>query len=334
LISLKRYLSGGREEGANSAIRAVSLLIQGIGLHALDQNKVDYEGLRGDLTILGDQLSPKTTEAELLVIVGEVIKNLEAYNRRGAGRLRGQLAELQGIIAALGGAMAKMVSASDTSLDKLRDIRTALAATEQIEDLRRLKVNLSQCLDGIGMEVEAHKKQSSTGMAALNDGVLEFEKRRSHLQEKPATDPVTGLQTRAEAENLLTEQASGNAPSVAVIFAVKRLKQVNTRFGYGAGDGLLERLATYLGSARPEDALYRWSGPALLSVIRRDMSFEKVRQDMRSLVAGIPEYEIRIGAARVAMVITAVGWAAFPVAIPVEKLVAQLDGFVNSQISD
>jgi GGDEF domain-containing protein len=333
LISLKRYLSGGLEEGANSAVRAVSLLIQGIGLHALDQNKVDYECLRGELTVLDDQLSARMTEAELLIIVGDVIKSFGAHNRRGAARLRGQLAEFQGIIAALGGAMAKTVSASDTSLDKLREIRSALAATEQIEDLRRLKANLSECLDGIGMEVEAHKKQSSTGMAALNDGVLEFEKRRSHMQLKPATDPVTGLQTRAEAENVLTEHASRDAPSVAVIFAVKRLKQVNTRFGYGAGDGLLERLATYLGSARPEDTLYRWSGPALLSVISRDISFEKVRQDMRSLVAGIPEYQVRIGAG-VAMIITAVGWAAFPVAIPVEKLVARLDGFANSQTSD
>jgi GGDEF domain-containing protein len=48
--------------------------------------------------------------------------------------------------------------------------------------------------------------------------------------------------------------------------ALAWVKQVNARFGYKAGDGLLAKLATYLGSAaNPEQGLYRWSGPALLA---------------------------------------------------------------------
>jgi len=333
LISLKKYLYSGRAEGGNSAIRAVSLLIQGAGLHWINQNKTDFEGLRSDLTTLDDQLNPNTTEAELLAVVGEVIRVLETNSRRTSGKLNCQLTELQGIISTLASGMAKMVSGSETSLRKLHEIKSALGATDQIEDLRRIKINLAACLDSLGTEVDAQRKQSTLGIAVLNEGSLEFEKRRSLLQTKKLIDPITGLPTRAEAEIVLAQQAELDLPGVAVIFAVKRLKQVNTRFGYKTGDGLLERLATFLGSASPEDELYRWSGPALLSIIRRDVPFDKIRLDIRDLVGSMPEYEVTIGN-RTALIVTSVGWAAFSVAAPIARFVAQLDNFVTSQISD
>jgi len=338
LISLKNYWNTTAGD-TRAAIRAVSLFIQGIGLHALDQNKEDFDSLRTELHSIENRLNDKTTEPEVLVIVGEVIKTLDSYNRRTSGKLRCQFAELHGIIAALGGAMAKTVSASDVSLARLREIQSELSTTRDVEDLRRLKTHLAHCLESITTEVEAHKKQAIGGLAAINDGVRHFatqvsvETQVSRAQTKPAVDPVTGLPTRSEAEIALAGNPGMNTPTTVVILAVKRLKQVNLRFGYGAGDGLLERLATYMGTARPDDELYRWSGPALLSVIRRDVPFEQVREDVRRLVARMPDYEIQIGS-RVALIVLAVGWAAFPVTGSTSKLVAQLDDFVASQISE
>jgi GGDEF domain-containing protein len=333
MISIKRYLSAGRDEDANAAVRAVSLLIQGIGLHSIDLNKDEFEGLRRELNSLDYRLGPKTPVHELLVIVGETLKTLEMYNRRALGRLRGQFFELQGIIGALSGGLASMVTGSDNSLARLREIQTELSTTDQVEDLRRLKTNLSNCLEQLASEVELHKMGSISGIAALNAGKGEFENRLARMQSRASIDPATGLPTRADAEQSLIDAGRLATPSVAVIFAVKRLKQVNTRFGYVAGDGLLERLATYMGTASPEDELYRWSGPALLMAIRRDVPFDRVREQMRRLVAGIPDYEVKIGT-RVAMIVMSVGWAAFPIGGPPENLVTQLDGFVASQISE
>ncbi len=341
MISLKRYLNSGRDEGASTSIRAVSLLIQGIGLHTIDQNKQDFDEFRTELTQLEDRLGPKTTDPELLVIVGETLKTLEMYNRRTSGKQHSQLAELRGIISALSGAVAKMVTGSDDTLARLHEIQSEVSGTAQIEDLRRLKTDLSSCLENLGREVEAHKKRSSSGMEELNKGMGEFENRLARMQSKVSIDPATGLPTRAEAELRLADSARLETPSVAVVFAVKRLKQVNMRFGYSAGDGLLERLATYLGTASPKDEFYRWSGPALLMVIRRDVPFERVRDEVRRLVAGIPEYEVKIGA-RVAMIVMSVGWAAFPITnldgrgtvTTAANLVAQLDSFIASQISE
>jgi GGDEF domain-containing protein len=333
MISIKRYLSAGRGEDANAAVRAVSLLIQGIGLHSIELNKEEFEGLRTELYSLDNRLGPKTTVPELLVIVGEALKTLEMYNRHALGRLRSQFLELQGIIGALSGGLASMVTGSDNSLDRLREIQAELSTTDQVEDLRRLKTNLSNCLEQLASEVEVQKKRSISGLDALNAGKGEFENRLARMQRTVSIDPATGLRARTEAEQSLIDSADLATPSVAVIFAVKRLKQVNIRFGYAAGDGLLERLATYMGTANPEDELYRWSGPALMMVIRRDVPFDRVREQMRRLVTGIPEYEVKIGA-RVAMIVMSVGWAAFPITGPAANLVAQLDGFVASQISE
>jgi GGDEF domain-containing protein len=334
LISLSRYLNSGTGVASPSAIRAISLLIQGMGLHSLDQNKEDYDYLRSELTYLEQGLGEKTNEPELLIAVGQVLKTLETYNRRTAGRLRAQFAELQGIISTLSGAVGKMVSASDVSLGKLKGIQSEITGADQIEDLKRLKTHLSACLETIGQEVESHRYNSSSSLTALTAGLQEFESRVARVQTQVATDPVTGLPMRGEAETVLAKNAELSTKSVAVIFAIKRLKQVNIRFGYASGDGMLERLATYLGSAAtPADGLYRWNGPALLAIFSRDFPFDRIRDDVRKLVTAIPEYEVRIGT-RVAEVVMAVGWAIFPVTRPADKIVRQIDAFVASQLSE
>src|ERR1022692_3097454 len=90
-----------------------------------------------------------------------------------------------------------------------------------------------------------------------------------------------GLPARAEAEAALSKVAGSGIQAVAVVFVMKRLKQLNSRFGYEAGNGLLAWLSTYLGSgANPEEGLFRWSGPALVAVIRRNVPLARIRQEL------------------------------------------------------
>ena len=91
------------------------------------------------------------------------------------------------------------------------------------------------------------------------------------------------MPAHAEAEAALSRVADSGV-AAAVVLTLKRLKQVNARFGYGAGDSLLAKLATYVQSgASPEEGPYRWSGPALMATIARNVSFDRIRHEIGRL---------------------------------------------------
>jgi len=103
-------------------------LLQGIELHTLEHNREDYECFRADLSGVQRGLSPKIPIPWMFVLVGRAIKALEEYSRRTAGRLRAQFTELQSITAPLSNAGTTMVSASEVSLARLREIQAQLSA--------------------------------------------------------------------------------------------------------------------------------------------------------------------------------------------------------------
>ena len=334
MISLGKFLRGQDEPEAPQYVRALSLLVQGMELHTLDYNKEDYVRFRAGLAGIQQVLLPETPVPEMLVLVGGAIKTFEEYNQRTAGRLRSQFQEMRSIIATFSGAVATMVSASDASLVRLHEIQSQLSAAEKIDDLRVLKMHLCDCLNGMAAEVEEHKKNSASGMARLAEGAQEFESSVDRRHGRTIADHVTGLPPRAQAEAALSKIADSGTQAVAVVFVMKRLKQLNSRFGYEAGNGLLAWLSTYLGSGtNPEEGFYRWSGPALLALISRRVPLIRIRQEIGSLVAAMPSREITIGARMVSIPVS-VGWTAFPVTGPVEKLVRQLQAFVEGQSSE
>lgn len=334
MISLGKLLSDHADGGDAGHVRAFSLLLQGIELHTIQHHKEDHERFQSDWSLIQRKLLPKIPIPDLFVLVGMAIKAFDEHNRRTAGRLRAQFSELRSIISAFSSAIAGMGTTSDVSLARLREIQSQLSAAEGMDDLRLLKTHLCDCLNGMATEVEEHKKQSASSMAALAEGVQKLETSIDRVQQPVVLDAVTGLPSRAEAEAALSKVADSGVAATAVAFVLKRVKQLNSRFGYKVGDGLMLNLSTYLGSvANPERRLYQWSGTALLAIVTRNMPTDRIRQEMRRLVNDMPMHEITIGA-RTVMIPVAVGWAAFPVTHPVDELVCQLEKFVNSQRSE
>ena len=304
-------------------IGALSLLLQGMELHTLDYNPQDYQRFREGLAAIQQKLLPETPVTELLVLVEEANRTFAEYNQQTAGRLHAKFQELRTTAAAFSGAAATMVSSNDSSLAQLREIESQLSAAALIEDLPTLKTP-----DGDPLE---HQTNSAPGITKLAQGARELGTLANRIRGRTVSDPVTGLPTRAEAEAVLNRVAGNGIPAVAVVFAVKRLKQMNSRFGYEVGNGILAELSTYLGSgANPEEGLYRWSGPALLAIIRRNVHLDRIRWEIGRLASSMSEHEITIGT-RLVMIPVSIGWMAFPVLRPIDRLVRQLETFVEGQ---
>lgn len=318
LTTLGTFL-GTRQCGEQeSYIRALNLLLQGIELHTLEHNREDHESLKAELAGFQRALLPKLPATEIFVVIGKAIRALEEYSRRSAGRLRAQFTELKNINITLSNALAGMVSTSEASLVRLQEIQTQLSSAERVDDLRLVKKRLRDCLNDMAVEVKEHREASERTGAIRSVGAL-------------TVDPVTGLPAQAEAESTLFHLAEKGIPAVAVVLTLKRLKHVNARFGYGAGDSLLAKLAKYVrSSVSAEEGPYRWRGPAMVAIITKTVYFAQIRHEIGRLITDMPEFQIAIGG-RTATILPSVGWSVFPVVQPLEKLVRDLEEFVAHQ---
>jgi GGDEF domain-containing protein len=318
LTTLGTFL-GTRPSGEQeSYIRALNLLLQGVELHTLEHNREDYESLKAELAGFQRALLPKTAVPEVFVVIGKAIRALEEYSRRSAGRLRAQFSELKNINATLSNALTGMVSTSEASLVRLQEIQTQLSSAERVDDLRLVKKRLRDCLNHMAVEVKENREAAERTGAIRPGDVI-------------AVDAVTGLPAQVEAETMLSHLAEKGIPAVAVVLALKRLKHVNARYGYGAGDSLLAKLAKYVRSGvSVGEGPYRWRGPALMAIITKNVYFDQIRHEIGRLITDMPEFQIDVGG-RTATILPSVGWSVFPVAQPLEKLVRDLEEFVVHQ---
>ncbi len=335
MISIRKFLGaqGEPEPGQASAnlTRIMRLLIQGIALHAVEGDPLDYQMFRHEIQKQLDVVESSPPPAELLVSVGAVVQALEGYNSRTTRHLRLQGAELYRMITMLTRTVETLGSGSEHAVSKLREIEGQIEKTSGIEDVRGLKLRLSQCLDGIRAETQRQKAETARTVARLQEEIRGSQERISVAGAGPVLDPVTGLPARAAAAAALSEWALSPNPPHAALFIVDRIQLLNSRFGYEVGDRVLK---TYVEELRshlpPSDQIFRWSGPALLALLNRPDPIEKVREHLRFALPAKIERNFELAKRSVLLSITAT-WAVFPIAPPVDEFIDRLDTFLGTQ---
>jgi GGDEF domain-containing protein len=333
MISLKKLWSAAEPAPfANNEdpLRVIRLLLQGIGLHAVEGDRAEYEKFRKDMQEILDAVEGNPSNGELLVTTGSALKTLESYNQNTSRYLRMQGAELQHMIAMLTRTVATLGAGSDRSVTRLREIEGQLVKASEIEDARMLKVRMEQCLESIRDETQKQRAESSRLVEGLQHDILQTQERMRTVAVAP-TDPVTGLPLRPDAEAALAEAAAGVKPAYVVMLAVDRIALINGRFGYAAGD---QALKLYVEGLRPRlsagDRIFRWSGPAFVVLVERPERLERVRDQFRSVVPAKTEKNLQV-ANRTAMVSLSATWTVFSVVAPVVDLIEQLDKFLATQ---
>jgi diguanylate cyclase (GGDEF)-like protein len=108
-----------------------------------------------------------------------------------------------------------------------------------------------------------------------------------------ATDPLTGIPNRRlflERLSDAVEAAASGARAVVCLVDLDGFKTVNDREGHGAGDALLQSVASVLGTAvRETDTVARFGGDefAVLADVTEDFSSEMLSERLRTAVARV-----------------------------------------------
>jgi two-component system cell cycle response regulator len=94
-------------------------------------------------------------------------------------------------------------------------------------------------------------------------------KRGAAMRDAALHDPLTGLANRRAADEAIDEALLSGEPLVVVMLDLDHFKSVNDTYGHGAGDRVLQTVATRLGGrARRGDLAARYGGEEFLVIAR------------------------------------------------------------------
>jgi GGDEF domain-containing protein len=334
MISLRTYLMGDADNGVEvSYRRMIDLFLQGIALHAVEGDQADYQRFRSDMDGFAGRLSPEVTVSERFVVVGEVLRALEDYNRHTSKFLRIQNAELQKMITMLTQTVIAVGTNSETSVAGLQQIEKSLEQTRIAEDIHLVKAQLGECLKSVRGEAVRQKAEGKAALESIQLELTQSQERMRGMAMGPHLDPATGLPGKVEAERRLQADVVSPGTKFLLLAVVNRLQAVNARFGNAIGDQVLCVAAGHFRAALPaEDQLYRWQGPALVAVLSRTEAIGTVREEVRRFAEKKLEKSFSIGSRSVLLPISA-SWAIFPIVPPLDALFRKVEIFTAAQVT-
>src|SRR5262249_39979719 len=144
-------------------------------------------------------------------------------------------------------------------------------------------------------------------------------------------DTVTGLPCRVSAVDALVGAQGRATPRFAVPLIPDRPRVMGNRFGTpaaGHGRGLASQVLPR--GFRAGEVLFRWSGPALLAIMERNVPVESVRLEMTRVAGAGMECTVQFGGRMVLLPVT-ISWMLLPIqdASNHDELVRQIDQFVH-----
>jgi diguanylate cyclase (GGDEF)-like protein len=200
----------------------------------------------------------------------------------------------------------------------------------QLHDVRLVKGKLAECLDQIRQESVRQREETSKTVDQLSHD-MESARNRDGAAQEALLDEVTNLPRRSVAEDALLAASQAETPAFAAVMSVDRIKIYNIRFGHKVGDEVLEHFAEWVGKRlKPEDRLFRWTGPVLVGLLPRVSRLEIVRDEVAGVMHAPFEYTVQTASRSVLLPVSA-RWAVFPMMASSRLLFQKIDSFTNFQ---
>lgn len=287
---------------------------------------------QSSLRQLVTKMEQSTSNETSLIVTGEAIQSIEAYNRGVQRALNSQMKELQSIVSLFTRSLLQVSKSSATSAAKLRLIEHQIEKSSQSEDLRALKIQLEQSLKTICEEADEQDRYSERISDQIRETLSRPESAAVLSEAVTDLDLVTGLPNFRVAEQAIRSAIAAGTNTYAVLLAVERVEVINSRFGFSVGDRILMLFGQHLAQRiSPNDQLYRWRGPTFLVLLDRSGPEISIRAEVARMVSGRLEQEIELGGRSVLLPITA-AWMLTSVAnSTLESVSHKLDTFCAAQ---
>jgi GGDEF domain-containing protein len=327
MISIKKFLSDDHHQSAEAYERMALLLLQAMGLHAVEGDRMDYDRFRASISVLQSAVAEDPSPHNILATAASAVKTLGDHNWRTSQFIRAKGIELQAIVGMLTSSMSQISSASKASIDRLQELQKQIEHASMVEDVRTLKLRLSDCLVSIRGECDRQRGDADLAVEEMKSGLQKAQETKP-IETSPNGDPLTGFMLRSGAEEAMRTACAAKAHVYAGLFVMDRIQTIVSRFGAELGDRALLFFVQHLSSAlNANDAIFRWSPTAFVALMNRGESPELVRRQIAKTMAQRREQTFEIGDRSVVLPISC-SWVVMPLfEQPYADIVRKLDAF-------
>jgi hypothetical protein len=318
MVSIKRHLNAqqSRDELNEALLRFTVLVLESIRLHAITGDGADHEKFQADILRLEETFATPPSPNEVLIAAGAVSKTLDDYAHSSSRFLNQRKHELQTIVAALAETLGTVAHASERTIGRLEEIKKQLEKADVIEDIRRLKARLTECLETVHEESVRQQTEAARAADQLQEtaGICEAfgagegsppaaaggvagpaaeSSEGNHAMPASAPRPVVaGLndsggeaRERETVEKVLATVLTQSEESWVGLFKIERANLLMSRFGPPVFEEVVtfvqQRLSAGLNSFRQ----YRWDQSAILALLQSHQDIKLIRRKINELFA-------------------------------------------------
>jgi UDP-N-acetylglucosamine transferase subunit ALG13 len=153
-------MNAGSDDRESALVRTAALLLEAIAVHAVECDATELSNFQISVRKLRHEVEAMAPPSEILVSTGATIKVMETYNRGIERFIRVRGKQYEEMLAMLSQALIEISHAGESSIQNLLKIEKDLQAVTQIDDLRQLKLKLSESLKTLSKEIQVQEQDS------------------------------------------------------------------------------------------------------------------------------------------------------------------------------
>jgi diguanylate cyclase (GGDEF)-like protein len=256
---------------------------------------------------------------------------MDEYGQRAARLSKTRSVELENTLAKLAEAVRTLSAENKTAISNLHGIERQLQGASTIEDIRTIKVRLSECLAAVQEESLRQERENARTLLQMQQ---QLQQSKEWIEQSGQTrDPLTGLLDSTEAEEALRNALEHGSHAFAALFLVHHLQMINQRFGYAIGDQVVNLYGGHIRqNLKAGDQVFRWRGPCFLGLLGGFRSTAEMRSELHRICSARLEKFFETGT-RSALLSISSSWTVFDLREnhTIEDLMRQIVDFVNKE---
>ena len=259
------------------------ILLRGIQEHSVTTEEAGDKEFQARLAELQRAFKGKENAQQVAEAAIELLAQHQGQVNDVVAQQKSALAKATSDLAAA----TKGLSEVQGTTDRLKSLEQQIGAISEGDDLPAIKRRLISEVATARTEAQQERQKVSDLISGTLTELATPPGQSGHhvahvVGSAYAPDPLTGLHSRAQAENELMRAYELPIDTYLAIFVVKRLALINSKFGFARGDQLLVKIVGQLAQSMPEfNNLFRWAPCAFITLAPPGTTYHELRQKVQ-----------------------------------------------------
>lgn len=272
LISILRSMNARERLDTDQLVRkSIDCYLSAIQMfekHASEASPDEWQAHRERVGAIHRQVFSDQSVAGLEHSRTALEQEVEGYAAKVALHHQDSKLEVKQIMNLLSEATGTLTERNEKYSGEFRGFAVEIEQTVQCDDLRKIRVQLSQQVEKLKTCADTFRKDSATTLLPLQQELRSFEERLKNAERMASTDSLTEVFNRREGERRVQEAILAERVFCLLVLDLNRFKWINDRYGHNFGDHVLKIVAAKIQElVRPCDSVCRWGGDEFLVIM-------------------------------------------------------------------